>query len=150
MDTVNGLAVAQDVQRRIEALNRLIAETPRPPDPRPQGSDVSLRRTVSRLRAGRIRPVDPAVDPATLADALEKELAYRVLLMTVLTELDVIRDILSSAIETMSGELLEQLLPVFHDLKHLPAAGDPDSDVSERIRRMHRARRADSGRPRRK
>ena len=142
------LALAQDLGSRIQALLRLIEETPRPPEPRPRESDATLRRTVARLRAGLIRPADPAVDPATLAEWLERELEYRVLLNLVVQELHVIGGILASDLDAVAGSLLKDILTAFHEMKQLPAAEDPDSDVAECIRQIDRARRAASERPR--
>ncbi len=143
-------AVIADLQSRFEAIQKLIATTPPPPDPHPQESDAALRRRIFRLRAGLIRPADPSVDRATLIDALKRELDYRVMVRLIVEELRVMRERLSADIDAKHAGLMEQALILFYHARHLPEAQDPNSELSEWIRRMERARKADSGRPRRK
>jgi len=57
---------------------------------------------------------------------------------------------LGADIDATAAGLLEQILTTFHEARHLPEAADPDSDLSEAVRRVGRARRAEFGRRRRK
>jgi hypothetical protein len=143
-------AVIREVEALPERLCRLAAAVPRPPNPRLRESDTSLKRSIARLRSGAIRPVDPAVDAAALADAIGRELEYRERLRELIRELDDLREMLSTDIEARTAGLLKQILTTFHEARHLPAAADPNSDLSEGVRRLGRARRAEFGRRRRK
>jgi len=139
-------AFIEEVRGRMDTMTRLSAEIPQPPNPRPQDSDAVLKRRISRLKKGLTR--NPG--SAALIDTLQREREYRRRVRALLQEAGALEEILSSSIESVSNELLEQIMTVFHDAKHLPAASDPNSDISEFIRTVDRARRADSGRPRRK
>ena len=149
-DKTDVIAVIEEVQARLGTLRRLAAAVPEPPNPRPQESDAELKRTVARLRSGEIRPADPAIDADTLAAAMEREVEYRERLRELKREADHLYRMLRADMEARAARLLEQALIMFHEARHLPEAADPDSDVSESIRRMERARRAEFGRKRRK
>ena len=139
-------AVVEEVGRRMEILKRLAAEVPQPPNPRPQEPDADLKRRLFRLKAGRDRRSDPYADRATAIAALEGELEYRRRIRALMEEVEALADMLTSSIQSISNELVGQIMTLFHDAKHLPAASDPDSDVSEFIRKIDRARRASSAR----
>ena len=143
-------AVIEELQRRMETLTRLTSEIPEPPDPRPTESDAVLKRKLSRLKAGLNRRADLSGNSASLIDALEREREYRRRVKAVLQEARALWEFLQSDLDAVAAGLLEQILTLFNDAKHLPAASDPNSDVSEFIRKIDRARRAESGRPRRK
>jgi hypothetical protein len=133
----------------MDRLALLTAAIPQPPNPRPEGPDRLLRRMLFRLKAGLMRPPS-GVDRATMIDALERELEYRRQVRLVMAELDAIRTIFTSEIETKTAGLMEQAVAILHAAKQLPEAADPNSELSEWIRRMDRDRRTGSGRPQRK
>src|SRR5258707_10624775 len=60
-----------------------------PPPPFPT-SPSAMRRTIRRYRAGKVRPVDPSIDPRDAADAIEKDLADAELTDTVEDEVDMV------------------------------------------------------------
>jgi hypothetical protein len=140
----------RELEARLETLGRMAAAMPQPPNPRPQESDSSLKRSIARLRSGEIRPADRDIDSAALAGAMERELEYRERGRELLQGLADFGEMLGADLDATTAGLLEQILTTFHAARHLPAAADPDSDVSEFIRRVERARRAEFGRRRRK
>ena len=144
------VAIIRELETRLATLRRLAAAVPQPPNPRPPGSDASLKRSIARLMSGAIRPAHPAVDAAALVGAMERELEYRERIREFQRELEDLRQMLSADIEARAAGLMDQILTIFHEARHMPAAKDPDSDVSEFIRRVERARRAEFGRRRRK
>ena len=146
----HAVALLNDLQSRVDAIRQLIATTPRPPEPRPQESDATLRRRIARLRAGRAWPTDPPGDPDTVANGLQQELDYRVLTKLLAEEADVMNRVLSADLQGLSDGLMENLLELFHAARHMPEAQDPNSGVSEFIRIMERGRRATKGRARRR
>ena len=119
--------------------------------PAPAGrkmSPASIRRTIARLRAGEIRPLDPTVDPIAYADALEKGLHQMNLIAETLREVEALALTISSGLEKIETEATAEALEVFHAAKQLAEVPGND-DVSEHARKMHRALR-DRGRPRRR
>jgi hypothetical protein len=120
--------------------------------PAPAGrkmSPASIRRTIVRLRAGKIRPLDPTVDPLAYADALEKGLHQMKLIAETLREVEALALTISSGLEKIETEATAEALEVFHAAKQL--AEEPgNDDVSEHVRKMHRALRDDRGRPRKR
>ena len=148
--TIDKNDIIRKLEARMETLRRLGAAIPQPPDPRPVESDAALKRKIARLRSGAIRPADPAVDSDTLAAMMERELEYRDRGRELVRELADVAAMLSDDLDAVRADLLQQVLTAFHAARHLPEAQDPNSEVSELIRRIERARRAEFGRKRRR
>jgi hypothetical protein len=75
-------------------------------------------------------------------------LEYRKLLMEVEQEILGICELVSMETERAAADLMAQAVATLHAGKQLPAAKDPNGELSQHIRRMDRARRQDLGRPR--
>jgi hypothetical protein len=95
-----------------------------------------MRRTMRRYRAGKVRPVDPSIDPLDAADAIEKELAYAELADTVEDEVDMVYRTLAS-IEDSRAEATVEALDAFAKARHLDR--DPKGDLAVLVARMRRA-----------
>jgi hypothetical protein len=117
---------------------------------RPAMSLSALRRTAARLRSGAIRPADPRISPLVLADVIERSIAKELLVRWIVAELNRNVELRRSIEERNERERVRRLVSGFHRLKKSEEASDPDSPASERVRRLHRERRNELGRPRRK
>ncbi len=111
-------------------------------------SDADIRRTVARLRAGVIQPVDSTVDPIELAGILEDRLEWRRLAIEIIREMSEMCELISAETGRVEAELVEGAVANLNAGKQLPEANDPTSPLSQLIRRIDRARRHDLGRPR--
>jgi hypothetical protein len=134
--------------RRLESmLQRFSSATVLVPWLRPGLSYSALRRTAARLRAGAIRVVDPRIPPHVLADVIEKSIAQEMLVKSVAMEMIEYRRMVEEFREKYEAERARRFVAGFHRLKKSPEASDPDSKVAQRVRRIHRARRKEIGRP---
>ncbi len=144
--------MAGDFKSRLAFIRQALANTPRPRAEVSKSvqhlSDVKLRRQISRLRAGVIQPLDPAVKGGALADDLEKELACRLLSRQVLAQFCYMRDFLSSEMDMASAGMMECALAAFRELKELPEARDTTTALSGKVRRLHRLLHDEQGRTR--
>jgi hypothetical protein len=147
------LRFCEEIRARVERMCSRLNATPIPPDPflrGPKETDASIRRTITRLRAGVIRPSDPAIDPIELAGLLESRLEYRKAVAEFGQELGRIHELVSAEKEGEKADLMAGAIATLHTAKQLPAAKDPNSNLSQHIRNMDRARRHDLGRPRKR
>jgi hypothetical protein len=143
----------EDWSRRFASVARRIAESGDiafVPSLRPGLSLSALRRTVARLRSGAIRPADPRVSPLLLADLIEKGIAKELLVRWIVAELGGNHALHDEIEERDEQERVRRLVAGFHRLKKSCEAGDADSRAVQRLRRLHRKRRNELGRPRRK
>lgn len=134
------------VARRIDE-NRELAFAPWL---RPELSISELRRTVARLRSGAIRLADPRISPLMLADMIEKSVEKELLVRWIVAELDGTSELRRSIEERDENERVRRLVAGFHQLKKSPEASDPESPAAQRVRHLHRERRNELGRPRRR
>jgi hypothetical protein len=117
---------------------------------RPGLSHSDLRRTVARLRSGAIRSIDARIPAARLADILEQSLAKDEFLRWIRSRIDEERQMQRAIEERERQDYDRELAANFHRLKKAPEAADPESPVAEEFQRLHRARRSELGRPRRR
>jgi len=137
--------------RRLESmLQRFSSVEELVPWLRPGQSYSDLRRTAARLRAGAIRVIDPRISPQILADVIEKSIAQELLVKSVAMEMSQFNQMLQELREKQEAERARRFVAGFHRLKQSPEARDPESKVAQRVRRIHRARRNELGRPRRR
>jgi len=133
---------------RLESmLRRLGAVTGLVPWLRPGQSYSDLRRTAARLRNGTIRVIDPRVSPTLLADIIEKAVAQELLVKTIAMEMLEYRHLVAEFREKYEAERVRRSVAGFHRLKKSPEAKDPESKVAQKVRRIHRKRRKEMGRP---
>jgi hypothetical protein len=117
---------------------------------RPGQSHSDLRRTADRLRSGVIRGLDPRVPPAAIADAIDASVAQEHLVRSLAMDMIGYRRMWEELREREEAERVRQMVEGFHRLKKAPEARDPQSPVAEQVRTIHRARRSEHGRPRRR
>ena len=133
---------------RLESMLRRFGEVKQLVPWLPPGSDLAyLRRTAARLRAGTLRLIDPRISPTMLADLIEKGIAQELVRRTVVKEMLGYRQVVSEFREKYEAERVRRQVAGFHRLKSSPEATDPESKVAEKVRRIHRKRRKELGRP---
>src|SRR5258708_1485555 len=143
----------KEIQARVAKIGRRWEAVPIPPDPwlrGPNETDADIRRTINRLRAGVILPRDPAVDPIEHAAILESRLEYRKVIKWLISELHEMDNLICADLEAVMADQAGRAVATLHIAKHLPAAKDPNSNLSEQTRNIDRARRQDHGRPRKR
>jgi hypothetical protein len=143
----------EDWRRRFAAVAQRIAEVGElafVPTPGPGLSLAALRRTVARLRSGAIRPSDPRVSPLLLADLMEMGIEKELLVRWIVAELGGNVALGREIEERGEEERVRRLVAGFHRLKKSCKAEDADSAAAQRLQRLHRERRNELGRPRKK
>ena len=135
---------AQEALGRLAPLFERLADPPPPlptpgiwPPPPFPTAPSEMRRTIRRYRAGKVRPVDPSIDPQDAADAIEKELAYADLADTVEDEVDMVYRTLASIEDSRDAEATVEALDAFAKARHLDR--DPTGDLAVLVSRMRRA-----------
>jgi len=137
--------------RRLESmLHRISSVNEVVPWLRPGQSYSELRRTAARLRAGAIHLEDPRISPYLLADVIEKSIAQELFVKSLAMEALGLRQMHCEFKEKEEAARKRRFVAGFHRLKKSPEASDPESPVAERVRRIHRARRNELGRPRKR
>ncbi len=117
---------------------------------RPGQSHAALRRTVARLRAGKIHNIDPRIPSHVMAGIIEKSIAQDLMMQTVIEEARELKQMFLECEEKEETARGRSLVAGFHRLKKSPEAADPDSPAAEKVRRLNRERRNELGRPRRR
>ena len=117
---------------------------------RPGQSHSALRRTVARLRAGKIDNLDPRIPSHVLAGIIEKSIAQDLMMQTVIEEAREYKQMVHECKEKEERARGRSLVAGFHRLKKSPEAADPDSPSAEKARRLNRERRNELGRPRKR
>lgn len=107
-------------------------------------STAVLRRILARLRVGEIIPGDPDLSPQEAIQRLEKEIAWRETLRTIIVEGDAYLEQLAKT----DVQRERRRVAAFHRLKKSPEATDPQSPAAQRLQRIHRLRRRTSRRSR--
>ena len=137
--------------RRLVAMFQRIAQVRQlAPWLPPHTSHAELRRTVARLRAGVVRSIDPRIPAGALADLIEASIAQDLFVKQTVAEMHEFKAMRRAIKEKDEGERRRSFVAGFHRLKRSPEASDSESPVAERVRRIHRARREEHGRPRRR
>jgi hypothetical protein len=142
-----------DWNQRFGAVARKVAESSAvafAPWLRPGMSLSALRRTVARLRSGAIRLADPRISPLMLAQILEDAIAKELVVRWMVATLGGNNELRRSIAAREERERVRHLVAGFHRLKKSPEAQEPDSPAAQRVRRLHRERRNELGRPRRR
>ena len=142
-----------DWNRRFGAVVRRMEENKEvafAPWLRPGMSLSALRRTVARLRSGAIRVADPRLSPLMLAAMIENAITKELVVRWIVAELSGNSELRRSIEERDERERVRRLVAGFHRLKKSSDAREPDSPVAQRVRRLHRERRTELRRPRRR
>jgi hypothetical protein len=107
---------------------------------------AELRRLVARLRSGKMRG-DPRIPPDAFADfieaSMEQDIMVHSVTMAALEQTEIERELE----QRNEAKRAKRFVASFHRLKKSPEARDPDSKVAEKVRRIHRQRRRELGRP---
>jgi hypothetical protein len=136
--------VKDALSRLAPRLEQLRAGTPAlppgvwPPPPYPT-TPTAIRRTIARLRAGRVRPEDPSLDGATAADLLEQAMAYEALPDAVDREIAEIFATIAALVDTRAVRATADALMEFYNARQLDR--DPYDALGELILEMHGALR---------
>lgn len=136
-------------EARIEAAYRRMQQAlpPEPWLPRVM-SLTDLRRQVRRLRAGMIKPANPAIPTKAWADTLEQGIVLNQLEMR--QERQEIKEEERREAERQQ-EILEHnrcLMEVYRLLKQMPEAADPNSEIGAQVLAMKKELRKLRGRRR--
>ena len=152
MNTKNREFLQQETGRRLESMLRRMGQVrhlaPWLVDPDPDYA--ALRRTVHRLRTGAIHSLDPRIPSRVLADLIERSIAQDMLVKSIARDMHEYKEISREVEEKDELARLRSMVAGFHRLKKSPEASDPDSPTAQRVRRIHRERRNELGRPRKR
>ncbi|HSY52318.1 MAG TPA: hypothetical protein VLC46_26180 [Thermoanaerobaculia bacterium] len=129
---------------KVEALGVMIPDMP------PWETFAGMRRKIERLRAGKVRGLDPRVPLLLLADVMELSLEKAIITRLVVADMNGQTELERSINERLVAERLRRSVAGFHALKKSPEAADPESPVAEKVRRIHRERKKEQGRGRKR
>jgi hypothetical protein len=139
-----------ELDRRLEWMLRRFGEThylvPRMP---PWETYAGMRRKVARLRAGKVR-LAPWIPPHELADLMERSIEQEMLIRSVAADMNEMSEIERKINGRLEVERFRRSVAAFHRLKQSPEAADPASPVAEKVRRIHRTRKNQLGRRRKR
>jgi hypothetical protein len=139
----------EEGRRELLSMLQRMAETKElVPWLRPGQSESDLRRTAARLRAGAIPGLDPRIPPSAIAEAIEKSLAQEHLVRSIAMKMIEGRRKWEELHAREEADRVQELAAGLIRLKKAPEASDPDSPAAEEVRRLHRLRRKEHGRPR--
>jgi hypothetical protein len=127
---------------KVQALGVMVPNMP------PWETYAGMRRKVERLRAGKVRGLDPRIPPHALADLMELSIEKEMITRSAVAEMGEHADIARRINERLEVERFRRSVATFHTLKKSPEAADPDSPVAEKVRQIHRARKKEEGRGR--
>ncbi len=111
---------------------------------------ASMRRRVERLRAGKVRGLDPRIPPLLLADLMELSIEREIITRSVVADMKGLTDLERKINGRSDSERFRRSVAGFHTLKKSPEAADPESPEAEKVRRVSRERRNELGRPRKR
>jgi hypothetical protein len=129
---------------KVQALGMMVPWMP------PWETYAGMRRKIERLRAGKVQNLDPRIPPLALADLMELSLEKEMVLHETIADTHEHRDLERRINEKLDVERFRRSVAGFHTLKKSPEAADPDSPVAEKVRQIHRTRKKEEGRGRRK
>jgi hypothetical protein len=127
---------------KVQALGVMVPSMPR------WETYAGMRRKIERLRAGKVRDLDPRIPPNALADVMELSIEKEMITRSVVADMDDYGDIGRRINEKLDIERFRRSVTSFHTLKKSPEASDPDSPVAEKVRQIHRTRKKEEGRGR--
>jgi hypothetical protein len=129
---------------KVQALGVMVPHMP------PWETYAGMRRKIERLRAGKVRGLDPRIPRLALADLMELSLEKDMLVRSVVADMNGQTDLERKIKERLESERFRRSVAGFHALKKSPEAADPESPVAEKVRRLNRQRRNELGRPRKR
>lgn len=127
---------------KVQALGVMVPSMPR------WETYAGMRRKIERLRAGKVRGLDPRIPPHALADVMELSIEKEMITRSVAAEMDEHTDIGRRINQRLDAERFRRSVTTFHTLKKSPEASDPDSPAAEKVRQIHRTRKKEEGRGR--
>jgi hypothetical protein len=114
---------------------------------RPSGAN--LRRTAARIRSGALTIRNPELQPLELAEVLE-EMADGEFFESLKSEALDDERMRRESEDQERAERERDLVAELCRLKKLPEARDPESAVAKKVRELHRLRKNELGRPRKR
>ncbi|HXH37723.1 MAG TPA: hypothetical protein VNN08_03770 [Thermoanaerobaculia bacterium] len=111
---------------------------------------AGMRRKIARLRAGKVHGLDPRIPQLALADLLELSMERDMITHAVIADMNEGRDLERRINERLESERFRRSVAGFHALKKSPEAADPESPAAEKVRRIHRQRKRELGRGRKR
>jgi hypothetical protein len=129
---------------KVQALGVMAPHMP------PWETYASMRRKIERLRAGKVRGLDPRIPPLLLADLMELSMERDMITHAVIADIDEQRNLERRINERLESERFRRSVAGFHTLKKSPEAAHPESPVAEKVRRIHRQRKRKLGRGRKR
>jgi hypothetical protein len=127
---------------KVQALGVMVPYMP------PWETYAGMRRKIERLRAGKVRGLDPRIPPLALADLMELAIEKEMVVRSVAADMDEHRDMERRINERLDAERFRRSVAGFHTLKKSPDASNPDSPAAEKVRQIHRRRKKEEGRGR--
>jgi hypothetical protein len=116
------------VERALLRLVPLLEVLEDPPDPIPYlywppppypNTPSQIRRTIKRFREGKVRPVDPSIDPLMVADMAEKHLNFDTAREQLDDEIDILREELNALMDHREAKAADEALEMFYDSRDL-------------------------------
>ena len=121
-----------------------------PPNLPPWETYASMRRKIERLRAGKVQGLDPRIPQEALAQLMELSVERDMITRSVIADINEHKDLERRITERLDMERFRRSVAGFHTLKKSPEAADPESPVAEKVRRIHRQRKKELGRGRKR
>src|SRR5260221_1843054 len=142
--------LGEGAMRRVKLVDRLMRGRNGAPKLPPRQDDAAIRRTASRVRAGVIPGLDPAIPPADMAAALEPSLEQEEVVRNLAATLRERDEVEREYQELERTDRAARLAASLLRLKSRPEAHDPESPVAKKVRELNRRRRNELGRPRKR
>jgi len=147
-----------EAQRRLQSVRERFSENARKalelgvfvPEIPPWESYAGLRRKVERLRAGKVRGLDPRIPPNALADLIEQMIEQDRFVRSVRAEMEELTEMDRDLKQRDEAEQDRRSVAVLHALKKSRQAADPGSPIAMHVRALSRERRNELGRPRKR
>jgi hypothetical protein len=132
------------VERALLRLEPLLDQLEDPPDPIPYlywppppypATPSHIRRTIRRLREGKVRPTDPSIDPLMVADMAEKHLNFDTAREQLDREIVILRRELNALVDHREAKAADEALEMFYDSRDLDNDDmNPLGDILLRLR----------------
>jgi hypothetical protein len=133
------------VERALERLIPLLEILQDPPDPIPHrywpptpypNTPSQIRRTIKRLREGKVRPVDPSIDPLMVADRVERIFNFDTARDQLDDEIATLREELNALLDHREAKAADEALEMFYKSRDLDNDQyNPLGDIILRLRR---------------
>lgn len=132
------------VERALLRLVPLLEVLEDPPDPIPYlywppppypSTPSQIRRTIKRFREGKVRPVDPSIDPLMVADMAEKHLNFDTAREELYDEIDILREELNALLDHREAKAADEALEMFYKSRDLDKDRmNPLGNIIDRLR----------------